>query len=350
MRGATECAKRLKQFFSALRSKVGKVSPPSATDPITQLILGALSRDTPEAKASEGLERLRGMVVDYNELRVIPPIELAELLDDFPDARLKCEDISRALNAVFATEHTVSLDRLAGLTKKEAQAVLDEIDGLEAYTRARIRLLGLQQHAIPLDEAMWALARREGLVDPRCPLPEAQQFFERQVPEDAALEFVALLKKQAWAEMGAAVRKREVERILSVPPDRTSRNMLQLVGRLAAPDVALHAGDEPPAGPSDVDFVPAADALTVAPAAPGRRPPRSSGAGTRTKSSARPTRRANHKSAGSARPRKTAPVSASRTSRRSARAAPPKPRRARATSGLRGRRTVGKPARKAKSA
>jgi endonuclease III len=252
MRGATECAKRLKQFVSSLRSKVGKVSRPAASDPITQLILGILSRDTPEAKASEGLERLRGTVVDYNELRVIPPIELAATLGDFLDARLKCEDISRALNAVFAEEHTVALDRLADLPRKDVVAELGETDGLDAYTRARIRLLGLGQHAIPLDEAMWALARREGLVDPRCPLDEAQQFLERQVPEDGALEFVALLKKHAWSEMGTAVRKREVERILSVPPDRTSRNMLQLVGRYVSPDAALGGADEPAAELAEV--------------------------------------------------------------------------------------------------
>jgi hypothetical protein len=232
MRGATDCAKRLKQLFSSLRSKLGKVNLPAATDPITQLILGVLSRDTPETKASEGLERLRSMVVDYNELRVIPPIELAAIFADFPDARLKCEDISRALNGVFAQEHAISLDRLASLSRRDVQETLDQIDGLEPYTRARIRLLGLHQHAIPLDEAMWALLRAEHAVDARCPHLDAQQFLERQIAEQDALEFYALLKRHAWNELGAAVKKREVERILSVPPDRTSRNMLQTISSL----------------------------------------------------------------------------------------------------------------------
>lgn len=236
MRGATECARRLKLLWSSLRAKLGKVSPPAITDPITQLILGVLSRDTPETKASEGLERLRGMVVDYNELRVIPPIELAAILGDFPDARLKCEDITRALNAVFAREHTVSLDRLIEMPRRDAAAALEKIDGLEPYTRARIRLLGLRHHAIPLDEAMWAVARAQRIVDGRCPLLEAQQFLERQVPEESGVEFYALFKRFAWSEMGAAVRKREVTRILSVPPDRTARNMLQLIGRVAPAD------------------------------------------------------------------------------------------------------------------
>lgn len=237
MRGATECAKRLKLFFSTLRSKMGKVSQPAVSDPITQMILGILSRDTPESKASEGLDRLRAMVVDYNELRVIPPIELAEVLHDFPDARLKCEDIARALNRVFALEHAVSLASVEALPKKETGAFLEKLDGLEPYTVARIRLLGLRQHAIPLDEAMWAVARREEIVSPRCTLAEAQAFLERQIEPADALEFVALLKKHAWSEMGAAVRKGEVERIQSVPPDRSSRNMLQAVSLSIAEDV-----------------------------------------------------------------------------------------------------------------
>ena len=229
MRGATQCARRLKQLFRALRTKLGKVSRPATGDPITQLILGIFARDVPESKAREALDKLRAMVVDYNELRVVPPIEMSQMVGELPHARLKCEDLSRALNKIFAIEHEVSLGRLRGMAKRDVLAYIDDIDGLDAFSRARIRLSGLQMHAIPLDEAMWAYARREGIVDARCPLEEAQAFLERKVAEGDALEFVALLEKQAWAEMGSAVRSGEAERIASLPPDRTSRNMLQMV-------------------------------------------------------------------------------------------------------------------------
>jgi endonuclease III len=249
MRGATEAAKRLKVFASALRSKLGKVGHLPTSDPITQLLLGVMSRDAPESKAAEGLERLHSMVVDYNELRVVPPTELAAALEDFPDGRLKGEDISRALNAIFAQEHSTTLGRLANLPRKDAAAALEKIDGLEPYTRARIRLLGLGHHAVPLDEAMWALARREGLVDNRCPLAEAQAFLERQIAEEDALDFVALMKRYAWSEMGGAVRRREVEHIRSVPPDRTTRNMLRMIiSRPNEPvgELAVEEVQEPP--------------------------------------------------------------------------------------------------------
>lgn len=229
MRGATQCAARLTQLIRSLRTKLGKMTHPATGDPVTQMILGVFSRDLPESKAREAFDCLRGLVVDYNELRVIPPIELTEMVGDIPQARLKCEDLSRALNKVFSLEHELSLERLRTLSRKDAVEYLEKIDGLEAYSRARVRLLGLNHHALPLDEAMWAYARREGIIDPKCSLEEAQSFLERRVPEGDALDVFALLERQAWAELGAAVRKGEVEHIASVPPDRTTRNLLQMV-------------------------------------------------------------------------------------------------------------------------
>lgn len=245
MRGATKCAARLKQLVRSLRTKQGKVGRSPAGDVITQMILGIFSRNVPESKAREALDRLRGLVVDYNELRVVPAIEMTEMVGAFPDARLKCEDLSRALNKVFAHEHEVTLDRLRGMSKKEAYEYLEGIDGLDAYSRARVRLLGLQQHAVPLDEAMWAYARKEGIIDRRCSLEEAQAFLERRVPEGEALEFFALVEKQAWTEMGSAVRNGEVKRIASIPPDRTARNMLRLVAAGRSTIVTTTEPDKP---------------------------------------------------------------------------------------------------------
>ena len=259
MRGATQCARRLRLLLRTLRTKLGKVSRPAVGDPITQLILGIFSRDVPESKAREALDRLRAAVVDYNELRVVPPIEMAEMVGSLPNARIKCEDLSRALNKIFAREHEVSLERLRGLSRKEVIQYLDGIDGLDAYSRARIRLLGLQQHAVPLDAAMWAYARRQGIVDKRCPLEEAQTFLERRLSEEEAPEFVALLEKQSWAELGGAVRAGEVDLISSVPPDRTARNMLRQIA-------AAREGAARPGGPHAGDGRPHA-----APAAPVRR-------------------------------------------------------------------------------
>src|SRR5262245_22067364 len=257
MKGATQCARRVRQVFKTLRGKLGKVNKPQVGDPVSQLILGLFSRDAQEAKAREVLDTLRAMVVDYNELRVIPHSEIAGAIGDYPDVRTKCEDMSRALNRIFALEHSVTLDQLAKMSKTDALRYLGALPGLEAYPRARIRLLGLGRHAIPLDAAMWQYVRAEGLVDPKCTLEEAQSFLERQIDEDDAFEFVALLRKESWAECGGQVRKGSVEAIRSIPPDRTTRNMLQMVaqGNLvesAEPEfdeAEMEAGEPAPGGP-----------------------------------------------------------------------------------------------------
>lgn len=243
MRGATDCAKRLKSLVNSLRNKYGRVPPVQVGDPVTQLVIGILTRDTPEPKAYEALERLKSLVVDFNELRVIPAIELADQLGEFNDARLKAEDIGRALNWIFAREHDVTLDHLTDASQRDTLAYLSRVEGLEAYTIARIRLLGLKQKAFPLDEAMWAYAKRMKVINPKSPLDEAQQFIERHIPEDQLLEVFALMRKAAWAEFGTAVRKQQVERIQSAPPDRTTRNMLQAI---AAGQVIEADEDLPP--------------------------------------------------------------------------------------------------------
>ncbi|MCG3128498.1 MAG: hypothetical protein CHACPFDD_03387 [Phycisphaerae bacterium] len=241
MRGASDCARRLKKVIRALRARHGDLPAPSPGDPLAQLILGIFTRDMPEARAHDVIERIRSMVVDYNELRVTSPRELAEYVGEYPDAWTKCEDMSRALNRIFAIRHDVALDWMNSASKKEVREFLARIDGLEPYTRARLRLLGLRHHAFPLDEAMWAWARQQRIVDEKCTLDEAQAFLERQIPDKEALEVYLLIRKQAWIDVGTAVRKHDVERIRSVPPNRSSRNML----RPMRPDGSTDT-DEPP--------------------------------------------------------------------------------------------------------
>jgi hypothetical protein len=300
----------------SLRGQVGKISTLAPDDPITQLILGVFSRDMLENKAREALETLRGLVVDYNELRVMSPREMAENLREHPDAWHKCEDVSRALNKIFAKQHTVGLDHLKGRSRKDAQEYLDKVEGLDPYTRARIRLLGLQQHAIPLDEAMWALAKREEIVDPNCPLDEAQAFLERQVPESEALDFVSRLKKHAWSEMGAAVKGGQVDKISSRPPSRVGRNMLQPISRTLPESITGETEDDGQPAPATA----AAKSAPARKSSPRKAPVRSRK--TVPKPAARPKPRA-------ARPKATAKKRAARTRKA--------PRPGRTTSGKRDR-------------
>lgn len=297
MKNATQRAGKVRQLLKSLRAGHGRVTRLPVSDPITQLLLGVLTRNVPEAKARETLDRLRTLVVDYNELRVIPPMEMAQYVGEYPDVRLKCEDISRALNRIFAIEHSVTLDRLPGMSRKDANAYLLRIEGLEAYTRARIRLLGFQQHAVPLDEAMWAFLCKTGLIDEKATLDDAQGFLERTIDEEDVPDFVALLKRHAWSEIGSAVRRGETPRILSVPPDRTTRNMLQQItggGSLARAD---DTRAEPAAAPAAAPRVRPPAAKRATKPKPAQKPAQPKAATGRTARRARSAGRGRAKSA-----------------------------------------------------
>ena len=247
MKGASQCAQRFKQLMRKLQKSLGNVSPPAASDPITHALLGILSRDAPEQKARDALERLCASIVDYNEMRVIPPLEMTGALGNFPGARLKCEDISRALNKIFAMHHTVTLENAAPLDRKSLLALLEQIDGLDPYSRARMRLFGFQKHAFPLDSAMLTYARQTQIIDGQCTHDDAQNFLERQTNEGDAPAYFALLRKHAWSELTTAIRRGDIEAISSVPPDRTTRNMLQLIGSGGVIEVERPAGATEPA-------------------------------------------------------------------------------------------------------
>lgn len=226
MKGAKQCAQRLRRVLRSLRSKAGRVAPPPTGDPIRQLVLGIFSRDVPEVRAKEALSRLMEVVVDYNDLRVMSPAEMAEIASKLPDTRRKCEDLSRALNWIFLREHDVTLDHLLEASKKDVLAYLGQIEGLDEYTRARVRLLGLGKHAFPLDSAMWEYACQVQIVSPDAPHAEAQAFLERQIPEKDALTVFAQMRKVAWAECGAKVRRGTARRVSGAPLERTTTHML----------------------------------------------------------------------------------------------------------------------------
>ena len=82
MKGGSEYAKRIKKLFQQMVRKFGKPSAAELTDPIEQLVIGILAECTSNHKAQTTFRRIRQQMVDLNELRVTPPLELARLLED----------------------------------------------------------------------------------------------------------------------------------------------------------------------------------------------------------------------------------------------------------------------------
>ncbi|HOW18313.1 MAG TPA: hypothetical protein PLC79_04690 [Phycisphaerae bacterium] len=198
MKHGAEYAKRIRHLYHQLRRQYGKPPPPDHTEPIDQLILGILSRDTTEAKAHAAFRRLRESLVDHNELRVTPAVELAETLGpDLPDAATRAQNLVDALNAIYDRHNVVDLSFLRDKPVRDAREYLRALPGVDEFTAARVVLYSLGGHAVPVDQSMVWVLRKENLVPPEATLPEVQAFLERHISAQEAAEFAALMHRYA---------------------------------------------------------------------------------------------------------------------------------------------------------
>lgn len=201
MKHGKEYAKRVQKLFNKLRREQGSAFTPTPPDPdpLNQLLLALLGESTTETKARTALNVLNQRMVDMNELRVSPVSDVAEIISDYiPDATRAAAAICRALNSVFDREHTVSLDTLVQKgreAKREAKQYLESLDGVGPYATATVMLNTLDAHAIPVDNLLLQVFKREKLVDPNAGVAEVQAFLERNISATEGPLFVALMKK-----------------------------------------------------------------------------------------------------------------------------------------------------------
>ncbi|MFG0257353.1 MAG: hypothetical protein ACF8GE_05570 [Phycisphaerales bacterium JB043] len=165
------------------KGKPDDVSPvESGVDPIREFVWSLLLWDSTRVKASRAMERIDHHVVDYNELRISLPDEVQEVLGKrYP----RCEDrsfiIQKSLNAIFLSQNDVSLEGLVKMPKREARKALESFDATPPYVAARVMLLALGGHAIPIDDAMHERLLGEGVLEEGTDLKKAISLFERVV-------------------------------------------------------------------------------------------------------------------------------------------------------------------------
>ncbi len=196
MKRGTEYAKRVKRLFNQWVRKHGRPELSAPIDPIEQLLIAILSVCTSNARGMAAARRVRQQMVDLNELRVTPPMELAELVRDVvPLAREKAERIVSVLNAIRRLQDSLDLSFLHQRGRREAREYLESLDGVDKTIAANVVLHSLGGHAIPVDDLTLYVLRKENLVDPAADAAEVQGFLERNVAAADARVFVELLDR-----------------------------------------------------------------------------------------------------------------------------------------------------------
>src|SRR3954454_14083035 len=195
MKNATKHAETLKSLLKKL-TKDHKSEPRPVQEPLKALVRGAMSYDVPDARAEEAMKAIEKEFVDLNELRVATDLEIHELLGvRYPDIERRVAMITGSLNNIFEREHTLSLDRLKTISKRDARQFLRELPEIHPFVEAYVMLFGFDGHAFPTDDETLEFLREQGIVEDGASLDDTQRFIEHQLKAEECHDLYAAMRK-----------------------------------------------------------------------------------------------------------------------------------------------------------
>ena len=191
MKNAGKHADELKSLLKRL-NKEHKPGDRQPQEPLKALVRGAMSYDMPDARADEAMRAIDREFVDLNELRVATDLEIQEMLGSkYPEIERRVAMITQSLNNIFEREHTLSLDRLKTISKRDARQFIRELPDIHPFVEAYVMLFGFDGHAFPLDEEILAYLNEQEIVEDGATLDEAQRFVEHQLKADECYDLFA---------------------------------------------------------------------------------------------------------------------------------------------------------------
>ena len=169
-------------------------------DPITQLIYGFLLWNAPRRSADAALTRVGQEMVDNNDLRVSHDQEIIALIgESYPLVEERSARLREALNDIFARQHILCLDGLLNKPKREARQFLESLSGITSFVSSHVTLTVFEGHAVPVDDRLADVLRREKVVDAEATIPDITSFLERRIRAEHSLQAHATF--QAWVDV-----------------------------------------------------------------------------------------------------------------------------------------------------
>jgi endonuclease III len=153
-------------------------------DPLGELVATILSQHTSDVNSERAYRRLRERFAMWEEARDAPVEEVADAIRSGGLAEVKAEriqDILRLLTERLG-DAPLTLDFLAALPMKEADAYLRALPGVGPKTAACVLLFALGKPAFPVDTHVWRVTRRLGLIGAKVSADAAHIALERMIP------------------------------------------------------------------------------------------------------------------------------------------------------------------------
>jgi hypothetical protein len=191
-------------------------SCPEGIDPLSwQFVFAFMCWEASTSKASTATRKLHAAVIDYNEMRVCLADELVSMIGErYPRATERVQRLRSTLNDLYRREHTVTLQHLPAMAKREARAYLESLDGMPPFVAARLMLLCFGGHAFPLDERLYLTLLEEQAV-PEGEFDEVSGWLERAFHAGEATDPYLLL--ESWMNDRAAPKPPKKPVVIRTP-------------------------------------------------------------------------------------------------------------------------------------
>ena len=216
-----ETTKQINSFIKRLpRSDVAP--PPEDREPIAELVYAFLLWESTTARADHAFKRVCDQFVDFNDLRVSRPVEVAVALGKTsPHLDERIMRLQAALKDLYLREYEVSLNNAAQMSKRDARKYVETLEGAPPFVAARVTLFSLGGHAVPVEQRLLDALINAGLMDADCDVVKAQGLLERYIKAEDGVQ--AYLKLQHFSETGGVKKRAGTERKRAPSGDATSR-------------------------------------------------------------------------------------------------------------------------------
>jgi endonuclease III len=201
--------------------KAAPAKKPEPLDPLARLIRAFLEYDCDEARTVVAERKIAENMVDSNELRVTPAIELAALLGvRYPFAESRCSALHRTLQSIFDREHQMRLDRLKEMKKTEVRPYFQSLAGITPYVEAAVSVDCFGAAAAPIDTKLLLWLVSKDALPEGLDLKTAQQILEKHLKSTEAEDFFHGARKEIddWSPKSWPQVAKVHSPILAPPP------------------------------------------------------------------------------------------------------------------------------------
>lgn len=201
MKNSKKYAQDIQKLYRSLKRKHSKVKKVEYEDMLEALVHSLVLEHMTEPATKSAFRRFPDYFIDFNDMRVSRPEEIAEMLgEEDKSAKTIASNIIKVLTAIFRKHNTINLEPISKSGKRQARATLEEFDNVSNFCVDYCLLTAMGGHAIPLTERMVKFLKDNELVHPSADAKEIGGFLARQISASNAYEFYSLLRRESESQ------------------------------------------------------------------------------------------------------------------------------------------------------